>query len=281
MTWKGPSRSGSMHKSEVNFRLSVGLLIALITGGLLSAPEFSCAAQMTQKRQAENLIKQGDQFYQDKQYEKAVEAYQEVLTMGFEGTSVYYNLGDAYYREGKLGYSILYYEKALRLSPGDPDIIHNLRIANSRTIDKIDALPQFFLFQWWEGLLSTFSTGGWARIAYAFYILLLLSIGLYFFAKRPRWQRYSFFSGLVLAVFLVVTASLWLVNLDRDLYAKEAIIVQPTVVVKLAPDPTSNDAFIIHQGLKVREMNNVGDWIEIRLQDGKVGWVHQSEIGTI
>lgn len=270
-----------MHNGKVNFRFSIGLLIALTACGLLATPGSGYAAQLSQRQQAEALIRQGNQFYQAKQYEKAVDTYEKVLHMGFEGTSVYYNLGDAYYREGKLGYSILYYEKALRLSPGDPDIVHNLRIANSKTVDRIDALPQFFLSQWWESLLAMFSTNGWARIAYAFYILLLLSIGFYFFVKRPRWQRYSFFSGLILAAFLIVTASLWLVNLDRDLHAKEAIIVQPTVVVKLAPDPTSNDAFIIHQGLKVRELNNVGDWVEIRLLDGKVGWVQQGEIGTI
>jgi hypothetical protein len=270
-----------MHRRRVHIRLSTRFLIPLSAIVLFTIPGLGFAGGVSERVQAEDLVKQGNQYYQDRQYENAVESYQKAIALGFEGTSVYYNLGDAYYREGKIGYSILYYEKALRLSPNDPDIIHNLRIANSKTVDKIDALPKFFLFQWWESLLALFSTDGWARISYAFYLLLLVSIGLYFYAKRSNLQRYSFFIGFVSTVFLVITGALWVINLNRDLNTKEAIVVQPTAVVKLSPDSTSNDAFIIHEGLKVREMNNVGHWIEIELQDGKVGWIQDSEIRTI
>ncbi|MCL4538510.1 MAG: tetratricopeptide repeat protein [Bacteroidetes bacterium] len=261
--------------------MTIRFLIPFSAVVLFAFPALGFASRVSERVQAEDLIKQGNQYYQAKQYENAIGSYQKAIRMGFEGTSVYYNLGDAYYREGKIGYSILYYEKALRLSPNDQDIIHNLRIANSKTIDKIDALPKFFLFQWWESLLALFSTDGWARISYVFYLLLLASIGLYFYAKRPNWQRYSFFIGSISTIFLVITAALWIINLNRDLNMKEAIVVQPTAVVKLSPDSTSNDAFIIHEGLKVREMSYVGHWVEIKLQDGKEGWIEQSEIGTI
>ncbi len=269
-----------MHSINNKIRPLIGFLLPFSAFVMLALPGLSLAG-VSARVQAEDLLKQGNQFYQEKQYDKAIEAYQKIVSLGFEGTAVYYNLGDAFYREGKLGYSILYYEKALRLSPGDPDILHNLRIANARTIDRIDTLPKFFLFQWWESLLALFSTDGWARVAYAFYLLLLISIGLYFFARKPGLQRYSFFAGLLSVFVLVITASMWMINLNRDLNAKEAIVVQPTAVVKLSPDPTSNDAFIIHEGLKVRETNNVGGWVEIQLQDGKEGWIQRNEIAII
>jgi len=231
--------------------------------------------------EAESLMKQGNLFYQDKQYEKAIDAYQKVITLGYEGTSLYYNLGNAFYRDGKLGYAILYYNKAHRLSPDDGDVIHNLAIANAKTIDKIDTMPQFFLFQWWENLLTLFSVPGWTRIVYIFYVLLLASIGSYFFVRRLNLQRYSFFAGLASALILIVVGTLWIVNVNRQMNVKEAVIVDPTVAVKLSPDSTSNDAFIIHEGLKVRETNSVGDWIEIRLQDGKEGWIRQIDAGAI
>jgi len=142
-------------------------------------------------------------------------------------------------------------------------------------------MPRFFLFEWWEGLLALFSTDGWERISYIFYLLLLASIGLYFYAKRSSLQRYSFFIGLASTSLLIITGALWIINLNRDLNTKEAIVLQLTAVVKLSPDSTSNDAFIIHEGLKVKEVNSVGHWIEIQLQDGKVGWILENEIGTI
>ena len=84
-------------------------------------------------RDADDLVKKGNEFYQDKQYDKAIDTYQQVIHLGYEGTSLYYNLANSYYRDGKIGLSILYYEKALKLSPGDDDVIHNLTIANTKT----------------------------------------------------------------------------------------------------------------------------------------------------
>jgi len=228
-----------------------------------------------------DLMKAGNDYYQRKQYEKAIDAYQKVMQMGYEGVSLYYNLGDAYYREGKIGYAILYFEKAHRLAPGDNDVNHNLAIANTKTVDKINTMPQFFLFQWWESLLAVFSLTGWVYLAYIFYIILLLSIGFYFFAKKPGFQRYSFFTGLASLVLLVITASLLIIKLNRELNVKSAIIVETSVTVKQAPDPTSNDAFVIHEGLKVREEDHVDNWVKIRLQDGKEGWMQQADLRTI
>jgi tetratricopeptide (TPR) repeat protein len=229
----------------------------------------------------QGLMEQGNKSYQDKQYEQAIEAYQNVIHLGYEGTSLHYNLGNSYYREGKIGLAILYYEKALEFSPGDDDVIHNLAIANTKTIDKIDTLPKFFLFQWWENLLALFSITGWTHAVYLFYLLLLASIGLYFFAKRLSIQRYSICFSLISAVLLIITATIWIVNLNREWHIKNAIIIEPTAAAKLAPDSTSGDAFIIHEGLKVRELDQVDKWIKIRLQDGKEGWILQDEVGTI
>lgn len=262
--------------------LRIGITGALIASAIfILIPGISVASEAMSKTQAEELMAHGNKYYQDKQYEKAIDAYQEIISAGFEGTWLYYNLGDAYYREGKLGLAILYYEKAHRLSPGNGDVIYNLKIANARTIDKIDALPKFFLFQWWESLLAVFSVTGWTYAAYAFYLLALLSTGLYFFAKRPGIQRSAVYSGFVTALFLIATVSLLAVKLNRDINVKSAIVIEPTATVKLSPDPTSNDAFIIHEGLKVRELNSVGDWVNIRLQDGKEGWIERSQIATI
>ena len=270
-----------MRKNSLKY---ISVLIAGISFAAaltIVTPAVSTAAEAMDKSRAEELMAQGNKYYQDKEYEKAVEAYQEIISSGFEGTSLYYNLGDAYYRQGQLGYAILYYEKALRLSPGNSDVMYNLKIANARTVDKIEALPQFFLFQWWESLLAVFTVTGWAYISYFFYALILLSVGLYFFAKRPGLQRTAVYSGFVSVIFLIVAVSLLAVKLNRNANVKSAIVVAQAATVKLSPDPTSNDAFIIHEGLKVRELNDVGDWIEIRLEDGKEGWIEKGEIATI
>ena len=231
--------------------------------------------------QVEDLMKKGNDYYQNKDYGKAIESYQKLVDDGYEGLSLFYNLGNSYYRTDKIGLAIVNYERALKISPGDEDVQYNLAIANAKTIDNIETLPKFFLFQWWESTLTLFSVKGWTYIAYGFYFLILILIGVYFFTKRPGVQRYSFFGGLVVVVFFILSAILLTVNLNRELNIKQGVVVQQAVSVKLSPDSKSNDAFVIHEGLKVQIEDKVDNWIKIRLHDGKVGWLPATDVANI
>lgn len=231
--------------------------------------------------QTEKVMKQAVEFYKAKKYEQAEKIYLDLVKEGYQGTSLYYNLGNTYFRDGKLGYAILYYNKALKLSPGDEDIQHNLDIANARTVDKIDVLPEFFLFQWWGTILSLFNLTGWTYITYIFFLLLLICIALYFLIKKQKIQRTSFFTGIVVLVFLIFSIVFTVVKLNRELNIKNGIVVTDIVTVKLSPDENSNDAFVIHEGLKVQLEDKVDNWVKIRLHDGKVGWVTEKNIGVI
>ena len=143
----------------------------------------------------DDLIAKANSFYQSGNFAQAAEAYRQVADAGYESPVLYYNLGNSYYRLGKIGYAILNYERAQKLAPGDDDITHNLALANSRIVDKIDNIPPFFLFKWWESLLAFFTISGWTYTAYFFYILVLLSIALFFFTKSPFRQKLSLYSA--------------------------------------------------------------------------------------
>ncbi len=230
---------------------------------------------------AKSMMQKANGLYQNNKFSEAAQIYQKLVDEGYEGTALYYNLGNAYYRLNKIGFAILNYERALKLSPGDDDIQHNLALANTKTVDKIESLPKFFIFQWWESLLALFNLSGWTYTAYIFYILILISFGIYFFAKKPQIQRYSFFSGLFSIIILVIVATLLIVKLNREVNIKNGVIIEPSVIAKVSPDKDSNDAFVIHEGLKVRLEDNIGNWYKIRLQDGKIGWANKQDIKVI
>lgn len=229
----------------------------------------------------EEIFRQGNEFYRQKQYDKAVEAYKQLVNSGYEGTSLYYNLGNACYRQGEIGFAILYYEKALRLSPGDDDIRHNLTLTNLKTIDKVESLPEFFLFEWWEGLLALFSASGWIIVTYIFYLILIFSIGFYFYAKSRTQQKMVLISGFAGLILLILSSTLLLVKLNKELNIKDGVVIENVISVKLSPDSESNDAFIIHEGIKVRFEDKVDDWVKIRLEDGKVGWIREEDARVI
>lgn len=229
-----------------------------------------------------NLVMQkGNEFYKNNQYQLAIDEYNKLIKQGYEGTSIYYNLGNAHYRLGKIGYAILYFEKALKFSPSDEDIKHNLSLARLGMKDKVDTLPPFFIFNIWEGLLASFSVTGWTVVVYIVFIVLLLCIVAYFFSRSATQQRVSFFSGVGFGVLLLLTIALLSVKMNKEFNVKDGIIVESSVIVKSSPDNSSKDEFIIHEGLKVRLEDKVDDWVKIRLDDGKIGWILEKNLGQI
>ncbi|AFH49756.1 Hypothetical protein IALB_2051 [Ignavibacterium album JCM 16511] len=229
----------------------------------------------------EELMKKANQFYVNGQFEEAIKIYESIAQQGYEGTSLFYNLGNAYYRIGKIGYAILNYEKAIKLSPDDEDVKHNLQLAQMNVKDKIEALPSFFLFRIWESILSSLSADGWTMMSYALFLLFLFALGFYFFAKNIAQQKAAFYSFVVLLIFFLVSASLLIVKLNQESKLKYGIVLNTSLTAKTSPDPQGKDAFVIHEGLKVKVEDKVDRWIKIRLEDGQIGWVEKESVGII
>ncbi len=231
------------------------------------------AWQSVYANQVEDLMLKASDYYRNGDFDKAIESYENLRYEGYEGTVLYYNLANSYYRIGKIGYAILNYERALKLSPSDEDVKHNLAFANLSTVDRIQTLPRFFLFDIWEATLAFLTVNGWTYLVYFFYLVLLLLIAYYFFAKTIFQQKIILFSGLGTLIILALSISLLVVKINREATEKNAVVVVQSVTVKTSPDINSTDTFIIHEGLKVKLEDRLDDWVKVRLADGKVGWV--------
>lgn len=229
----------------------------------------------------ENLFAKGNDYYLKGNYEETINIFESIVEKGFEGKSLYYNLGNAYFRVGKLGLAILYYEKAKKLAPSDEDINYNLAFADSKIVDKIETLPRFFIFDWWENLLALLSVSGWTYLSYFFYLLTLISIACYYFARSLKTQRISFYGGIAVLFLLVIFTLLLVVNYNREVNVRYAVITNQEAVTKFSPDQNSKDAFIVHEGLKVKAEDTLNDWTKIKLIDGKVGWVKNNNLKII
>jgi len=257
----------------VNSRLSI-LIISSIILTLTNSLTINAS-------QIYDTMEKGNTFYRDGEYEQAIEEYNKLVDEGYLGTSLFYNLGNSYYRIGNIGLAILFYERALKLSPSDEDIKHNLNFAHLSTVDRIQPLPTFFLFEWWEGILGSFTENGWAYIVFIFYLLVIFLAAIYFFVRSINQQKLILFSGLAALLILAISISLLIVKINREATVKSGVIIEQFVTVKSSPDPKSTDAFVIHEGLKVNLEDELDEWVKVRLADGKVGWIENNYVEQI
>lgn len=225
---------------------------------------------------------EGNRAYQENDFERALERYEQVVQSGYESAELYYNMGNAYFKLGDLGRSILFYERALRLQPRNRDVRANLELVRSLVIDEVVPLPGFWLFRvvdWWVHAiprvwLIVIVTAGYVLAAAGLVtVLLARSAGL-----RALGIRVVIPAVATLAIFGVnLIAVQWGIGTPT-----EAVVLADEVPVNSAPsDDQALELFTIHEGTKVRIDQDAGEWVEIVLADGKVGWARADGLGVI
>lgn len=229
----------------------------------------------------EQLMNDGNDSYKNEQWQSAVDSYNKILNQGYESAALYYNLGNAYFKSGQLGEAILNYERGLKLEPGDEDIQFNLRLANTRTVDKIQEVPKLFITEWWDLFISAFNVSGWAFVVILFFLAFLIFIGLYFMSGSINLQRLSIYGGIVSGISLVVLLIVLVLAYNREVTSDYGVVLTDTVNVKVSPTEESSDSFVIHEGLKFEIQDQLDDWVKIKLADGKVGWLPSNTFGKI
>lgn len=219
--------------------------------------------------------------YTEGDYNQALSLYDSVYQMGYESAALYYNLGNSYFKADDIANAILFYERALKLAPQDEDIKSNLEMARQLTLDKIEKVPELFYERWWQQMMNTFTMDGWA-------VLFVISLSVFFVAlvffilSKIVWVRkLSFYSGII--IFLIAGFSL-IFSLKQQhevVDDTDAIVFKPSVTVKASPDKKSVNLFVIHEGTKVYILDKLGNWYEIKIDNGSVGWIPQETVEVI
>ncbi len=229
----------------------------------------------------DTALKEAEVAYTKEDYAKAIELYEGILKSNGESAAVYYNLGNAYYKAGKIAPAILNYERCLLLDPGDGDIRFNLQLARQKSVDKIEPVGDFFLHRWFDKVQNMGAADSWAQIGIVCFILFIGCLILFFFSKWIHLKKIGFYLGLVFLV-LVIFANIFAGNQKDELInRKSAIVFAPTVTVKSSPDASGTDLFILHEGTKISIKSKLGDWNEIEMEDGNVGWMPSKDMEII
>src|SRR4030067_1448223 len=156
-----------------NIHKILALVLLLICPNLLYSQENST-----------EFVQKGTRYYDSSNFKSATQAYQQLLNRGIKDATVYYNLGNAYFRDKQLGKAILYYRKAQRLSPRDSDIATNLSYSRLFVLDKIKSSSNFssaFI----DKTLNWGTVNEFTFLTFLFY-LGSASLGIVTFFKREK-----------------------------------------------------------------------------------------------
>jgi len=247
------------------------LLITLaILSGLTAAPATADDSAQAQHERGLALYEAGD-------YEAAVDAFGEVLASGVDDAAVHYNLANARFKAGRLGFAIWHYRRALELAPRDEDVRSNLEYARFLALDSIeaDARTDTKVRDWLDSVTASEvlrATGLLWILAGASLVAWQLADG-----RERLWRRV----GTALLVAWLATVTVAGVVRHRTASQDEAVVLAREAVVRNGPGQSFDTAFVLHEGAEVVVEGERGSWTEISLPGELRGWIDAGAIARL
>ena len=266
-------------------RYILSLLALLSTFTVVAQQDNQSVAETEQAVAVEfdnmTLWEKGNQSYIDGDYAAAATAYQAIENRGYSSARLYYNMGNAYYKQGQIGRAILYYNRALVILPSMDDARHNLEIAEAQTKDNIAVVPEFFLNRYMRTLRSAISCSAWSVMSVAFFGVMLLFLLLFLLGSRIKVRKAGFY-GAVASLLMFVVVTIFGVSARNSIIDRPgAIVMSSAISVKSSPDRAATDLFVLHEGTKVEVSSEIDGWSEITIADGKKGWTESAHLERI
>lgn len=267
----------SIDSSLKTGRKQLGKTVSAIA--LIISIGFSMNAQA---KDLDSLWTAGVQAYTDGKFSEASAAWTEIEESGRKSAVLYYNLGNAWFKQSNYPKAILNYERALRLDPSCSDARYNLEFTGNFIQDKIEPVPEFILKSMTRKVCYVMDSDSWA-IAFLVLFAAALMMGLLFLLGATTGRRrMGFYCGIALLLLSAGALSFSFWQKSDCMKTDSAIVMTPVSSVKSSPSSeSSKDLFVIHEGTKVSILDEVGSWKNISLADGRQGWIPSGDLETI
>ncbi len=240
------------------------------------------ASMNIQAKDLDSLWTAGVQAYTDGKFSDASAAWTSIEESGQKSAKLYYNLGNAWFKQGNYPKAILNYERALRLDPSYSDARYNLEFTNNFVQDKIEPVPEFILKSFARKICYLMSSNAWAAIFLVLFAAALVMGLLFLLGSSVGKRRVGFYCGIVLLLLSAGALSFSIWQKSDSVKTDTAIVMSPVSSVKSSPSSgSSKDLFVIHEGTKVTILDEVGTWRNISLADGRQGWITSNELEVI
>ncbi len=251
------------------------ILLLVSLGGI---PRAGSAAA---RESHEGLFAQAGAFYQKGDYQGAEREYRLLVDKGLRSGVLYYNLGNACFKQKKLGEAIYYWEMAKRLLPGDADVRENLELANLLVVDRIEIPPDPLPVRWLDAAVHKFTVQQEGRILLALFILANAVFAVYLLSANPRLAYRALAVSLALGVAVLVIGLSFGWKIYESSSRVEGVVIEQKADARSGPGAENITVFTVHEGILLRIRGESGGWYQISLPNGWSGWLPRNAVRAL
>jgi len=219
--------------------------------------------------------------YTSGDFAKAAHLYLRVAEHGYESSQLYYNIGNCYYKQMQIASAIYFYQKALKLDPSFEDAKYNLKLAQELIVDKIEAVSPPFYKRWYKSIYTALPPNTWAVLTVIFFVVFIIGMFILFSPINMVLRRIAIPISIFALIFSILIFAIASSSYNYVVNKNLGVIMEPTVFVRSTPSEEGTPLFTIHEGLTVKITNFIDGWYQIRLDDGRVGWLPQNTLEEV
>ncbi len=227
--------------------------------------------------EADRLTDSAQNCFMQSKYAEALALYDSVCQMGYSSSNLFYNIGNCYYRLNDVANSVYYFEKALLLNPSNKDAEFNLKIVNQQLKQVVEPLPIPFYDKWTNNLLNIMSSDAWTIFNIVLFVIMLAGVAIFLFMNKVSMQKIGFSVAIVSLVLFVVSA-ICAYKSSRLIIDNNYAVIFDQSMVKSSPNADAINLFEICEGLKVQVVDSANNMYNIKLMDGKEGWINSADL---
>ena len=232
--------------------LAVVSVVLIALTGIVWAQENT--AEKTPTAKLQQIFLEASQAYDANRPADAAALYGKLVDEGYKSKELYYNLGNAYFKIGKLGLAVVNYRRALQMAPRDPDIQANLRFALQSTSA---STPNYSAV---TRLLFKLSLPEWILLAVFAYWTSAIVLAVLLVLRNHRIVLARALTALLALLILSVAGIL---NMCITHRAPELVVVEPRQQALYAPLEGSKAHFALPEGSIVRMEEQSGTWLKV------------------
>jgi len=225
------------------------------------------------------LWQRGNALYARKDYDSAAQCYEQIAASHPQNATLYYNLGNAYYRQNKVGLAVLNYERALAIKPDYKEAQDNLALTQNRMSGRLPSVGDIFFVQWWNNVTAGRKQLQWAILALVFFVAIVGSLAYNATKGRKGFRLPSQAIGILAFCWLCLLV-LAIASAQNSRNSSGAVVMQNDTPLMMSEQPGKPTA-VLPEGTIVKVHGAHGDFVEVTIPDGRTGWVHQAFISKI
>ncbi|MAJ31305.1 MAG: ion channel protein [Flavobacteriaceae bacterium] len=234
-----------------------------------------------QEKDVYAIFKQANEYYNQGEYEKAINSYQQIEAQEVISAELYFNLGNSFYKSNNIAESIFYYERALLLNPQDKEIRDNLGYAQNMRIDAIETIPISFFQSLGNKIIFFLSIKQLSILALLSVLFSLCAYMVFRESIDSSRKRTSFTLSILFLITGLTSFGLSRIALSEEQKDRPAILFGKEVLLRAEPNQGSEVFITLHEGTKVDILDIFEDFSKIKLANGQTGWIEKNDLKEI